>query len=106
MPWMSEGEPSPTNKKSAVALTVGSKVRVRSAGGQAQTIVSSGAYLGLVSIGGESSLSLELDDSAGSERGLLRLIPLNAVLSVDLIEVAKPAEETKRVEAANPGYFG
>ncbi|HEY6238084.1 MAG TPA: hypothetical protein VIZ68_02725 [Thermoplasmata archaeon] len=92
-------------KKSAIVLTSGSKVRVRSAGTRDEAMVSTGVYRGLVSVGGDNSLAIELDDSVKEEKGLIRLIPLNALLALDVLEAVK-AEEEKRAESqATPGYF-
>jgi hypothetical protein len=92
-------------KKNMIALTVGSKIRVRSASSENESLVSNGTFRGLVSIGGDSSLALELDESVPEEKGRIRLIPLNAVLALDVLEAAKPEEE-KRIDPASPGYFG
>jgi len=100
------GSASPTSaKKNTIALTVGSKIRVRSASSENESLVSNGAFRGLVSIGGDSSLAVELDETVAEEKGRIRLIPLNAVLALDVLEAAK-AEEEKRVDPASPGYFG
>jgi hypothetical protein len=101
---MSGTVPTPAAKRSPVALTVGSKIHIRSSGGKAESVVSSRTYRGLVSIGGDNSLALELDGSAGASSGQTRLIPLNAVLAVELVEAAKP-EEQKRVDSVSAGYF-
>lgn len=90
-------------KKVSVALTVGSKVRVRSAGSQEEALVSNGTFRGLVSVGGDNSLAIELDD--GEEKGRIRLIPTNALFAVDILEAAKPAEEEKRTEPGATAYF-
>jgi hypothetical protein len=92
-------------KKSMIALTVGSKIRVRSASSENESLVSNGLFRGLVSIGGDSSLAVELDATVPEEKGRIRLIPLNAVLALDVLEAAK-AEEEKRVDPTSPGYFG
>ncbi|HLY76960.1 MAG TPA: hypothetical protein VKT21_03660 [Thermoplasmata archaeon] len=92
-------------KKNTIALTVGSKIRVRSASSENESLVSNGAFRGLVSIGGDSSLAVELDGSVAEEKGRIRLIPLNAVLALDVLEAAK-VEEEKRADPASPGYFG
>ncbi len=91
-------------KKPAVALTIGSKVAVRSAGNRDDVLLSEGTFRGLVSIGGDSSLALELLGKTKEEKGRIRLIPLNALLSIDVLEAGK-AEEEKRVEPAATGYF-
>ncbi len=92
-------------KKSTIALTVGSKVRVRSASSENESLVSNGTFRGLVSIGGDSSLAIELDGTVAEEKGRTRLIPLNALLALDVLEAAKPEEE-KRTDPTSPGYFG
>ncbi len=94
-----------TPKKGSIALTTGSKIRVRSASSEKEALVSNGTFRGLVSIGGDSSLAVELDGGTPDEKGRIRLIPLNAVLALDVLEAAKPEEE-KRVDPASPGYFG
>jgi hypothetical protein len=93
------------SKKVTIALTVGSKVRVRSASSENESLVSNGTFRGLVSIGGDSSLAIELDGTVAEEKGRTRLIPLNALLALDVLEAAK-AEEEKRADPASPGYFG
>lgn len=98
-----EAPPTPP-KKSPIVLTSGSRVRVRSAGTRDEALVSTGLFRGLVSIGGDNSLALELDDSVKEEKGRVRLIPLNALLAVDVLEAVK-AEEEKRQETTSPGYF-
>ncbi|MGC2289281.1 MAG: hypothetical protein WA688_05425 [Thermoplasmata archaeon] len=92
-------------KKNTIALTVGSKIRVRSASSENESLVSNGTFRGLVSIGGDSSLAVELDGTVAEEKGRIRMIPLNAVLALDVLEAAKPEEE-KRADPASPGYFG
>ncbi len=92
-------------KKPAIALTPGSLVRLRSAGPEETAIVSTGTFRGLVSIGGDNALAIELDGSEKDEKGRVRLVPIPAILTVDILEAAKPEEE-KRVESTqSPGYF-
>jgi len=96
---------NPSAKKSAIVLTAGSKVRVRSAGTRDEALVSSGVYRGLVSVGGDNSLAIELDESVKEEKGRIRLIPLNALLALDVLEAVKPEEEKRAESQATPGYF-
>ena len=95
---------SGTAKKTPIVLTSGSKVRVRSAGTREEALISTGLFRGLVSIGGDNSLAIELDDSVKEEKGRVRLVPLNALLAVDVLEAVKPEEE-KRQDPQAPGYF-
>ena len=92
-------------KKTTIALTVGSKIRVRSASSENESLISNGTFRGLVSIGGDSSLAVELDGTVAEEKGRIRLVPLNALLALDVLEAAK-AEEEKRADPTSPGYFG
>ncbi|HYK92816.1 MAG TPA: hypothetical protein VEY07_02080 [Thermoplasmata archaeon] len=96
---------TPNAKKSPIVLTSGSRIRARSAGTRDDALVSNGLFRGLVSIGGDNSLAIELDDTVKEERGRIRLIPLNALLAIDVIEAVKPEEEKQKDTGQSPGYF-
>lgn len=98
-------EASPAPKKPAIVLTSGSRVRVRSAGTRDEALVSTGLFRGLVSVGGDNSLAVELDDSVKEEKGRIRLIPLNAMLALDVLEAAKPEEEKRAADSGASAYF-
>ncbi|MCI4360235.1 MAG: hypothetical protein L3J91_00865 [Thermoplasmata archaeon] len=102
---MTPDKESMNAKKPAIVLTSGSKVRVRSAGTRDEALVSNGVFRGLVSVGGDNSLAIELDDSVREEKGRIRLIPLNALLAVDVLEAVKIEEEKRADTTASPGYF-
>ena len=93
------------SKRPAIALTPGSHVRLRSAGPEEKAIVSTGMFRGLVSIGGDSALAIELDGSDGDEKGRVRLVPIPALLAVDILEAAKAEEEKRNETSPAPGYF-
>jgi hypothetical protein len=97
-------DPPPT-KKPQIALVPGSRVRVRSAGPDDAAIDSVGLFRGLVSIGGDHTLAIELDGTGGDEKGRIRLVPVPALLAVDILEAAKPEEEKRADSNAAPGYF-
>ena len=94
-----------STKKPSLTFTVGSRIRVRSAGGNDEALFSHGVFRGLVSVGGDNSLAIELDDSVKGEKGRIRLVPLNAILAVDVLEAAKPEEERRSEPSSSPGYF-
>jgi hypothetical protein len=103
-------DPAPGAKRPSITLTPGSRVRVRSAGPDDTAIVSSGIFRGLVSIGGDSILAIELDGSEphegpGEEKGRIRLVPIPALLAIDILEVAKAEEEKRAEPTQSPGYF-
>ncbi len=102
---MTTDKESPSAKKPSIVLTAGSKVRIRSAGSRDEALVSTGVFRGLVSVGGDNSLAVELDDSVREEKGRIRLIPLNALLALDVLEAVKPEEEKRTDPSASPGYF-
>lgn len=92
-------------KRPGIAFTPGSRVRVHSAGPKEEAFISTGTFRGLVSIAGDSSLAIELEGPPKEEKGQIRLVPLNALLAIDILEAAK-VEEEKRVESTPaPGYF-
>jgi len=92
-------------KRPAITFTVGSKVRVRSAGTENEAIVSTGTFRGFVSISGDNALAVELDGSGGDEKGRIRFVPTPAILAIDILEAAKPDEEKRSEPPQSPGYF-
>jgi hypothetical protein len=96
---------APAAKRPAIALTPGSRVRVRSAGPEDQAIVSLGVFRGLVSIGGDNALAVELESDDRDENGRVRLVPLSALLAIDILEAAKAEEEKRSEPTQTPGYF-
>jgi hypothetical protein len=97
--------PPTPSKKPILALTPGSRVRVRSAGPDETAIDSVGLFRGLVSIGGDNTLAIELEGGGGEEKGRIRLVPVPALLAVDILEAAKPEEEKRADPSASAGYF-
>lgn len=92
-------------RRPAVALVPGSRVVVRSAGPEEEAIVSAGVFRSLVSIGGDNALAVELDGSVHEEKGRIRLVPLSALLAIDIIEAAKPEVEHRAEPTQSPAYF-
>ena len=92
-------------KRPGISLTPGSRVRVRSAGPDDTAIESVGTFRGLVSIGGDNIMAVELDGTNAEEKGRIRLVPIPALLAIDILEVAKAEEEKHAEPAQSPGYF-
>jgi hypothetical protein len=92
-------------KRPPITLTPGSRVSVHSAGPDDKALVSLGIFRGLVSIGGDNAIALELEGAGGDEKGRVRLVPVPAILAVDILEAAKPEEEKRAEPAAASGYF-
>ncbi len=116
--------PPPPAKKPLIALTPGSRVRVRSAGPDETALDSVGLFRGLVSIGGDNTLAIELEgegmdekgrvtpfaaregaDAKAGDKSRIRLVPVPAVLAIDILEAAKPEEEKRADPSASAGYF-
>jgi len=62
-------------------------------------------FRGLVSIGGDNALAIELESADREENGRVRLVPLSAVLAIDILEAAKAEEEKRSEPSQTPGYF-
>jgi hypothetical protein len=97
--------PNSTGKRPAIGFTPGSRVRLRSAGPDDQAIVSTGIFRGLVSIGGDNALAIELEGADGDEKGRVRLVPIPALLAVDILEAAKAEEEKRSEPTQSANYF-
>ena len=80
-------------------------MRVRSAGPNEEAIESVGLFRGLVSIGGDNALAIELQGTDKEEQGRVRLVPSSALLAVDILEAAKAEEEKRAEPSQSPGYF-
>jgi len=98
-------DPTGGGKRPLITLTPGSKVTVRSAGTENAAIVSTGTFRGLVSISGDNALAIELDGSGGEEKGRIRIVPVPAILAIDILEAVKPDEEKRSEPPQSPGYF-
>jgi hypothetical protein len=92
-------------KRPLISLTPGSRVRVFSAGSREEPMESTGLFRGLVSVGGDNSLSLELEEGGKAEKGRIRLIPMNAVMAIDILHAVKPEEEKRADPVSAQGYF-
>lgn len=89
-----------------ITLTVGSRVRIYSAGPEEAGLISVGTYRGLVSVAGDNVLAIELAEPE-SEKGRIRLVSTAALWAVDIVEAAKPEEERRSEKpSVSPGYFG
>jgi hypothetical protein len=93
-------------KRPLISLTQGSRIKVFSAGARDEPFESTGVFRGLVSVGGDNSLALEFDETTKKEeKGRIRLIPMNAVMAIDILHAVK-VEEEKRIDPVTAaGYF-
>jgi hypothetical protein len=92
------------NKKEDMKLTEGSRYKVISIGGRDTSLETEGIFLGYASVGlEEGGLLLQLGESHGSLKGTLRIIPLHAILAIDVLD-AKTCEHCEDVKEIDHYY--
>jgi hypothetical protein len=91
-------------KKPDMELTVESLYRIISIGGRNNSIETKGIFKGYMTIGVEEiGLLLELDKDHGDMAGKIRIIPLHAILAIDVLK-AKPNKG--KYDKEIPNYVG
>lgn len=77
-------------KKSDMELTKGSHYKVYSLGSRERYLTSEGVFEGYVTVGvDEIGLLMELNEQNEEMSGKMRIIPIHAVLAIDVLQ-AKP----------------
>ncbi len=80
-------------KKSDMELTKGSHYKIYSLGSREQYLTSEGVFEGYITVGvDEIGLLIELNDQNENMAGTMRIIPIHAVLAIDILE-AKPNDK-------------
>ena len=93
------------SKKEDVKLTEGSRYRVISIGGRDIALETEGVFKGYASMGiDEVGLLLELGENHGDMQGKTRIVPLHAVLAIDILDI-KEHEKKDDTKDANH-YYG
>ena len=93
------------NKKMEMELTDGSEYKIISLGGKNSALETKGTFKGFMSIGvDEIGLLMALDKEHGDMAGKIRIVPLHAILAIDVLE-AKPNSK-KDDEKEMPRYVG
>jgi len=91
--------------KPEVELTQGSEYKIYSLGARDRMVESTGIFEGYMTIGVEEvGLLMRLNDSEGDMAGKIRIVPLHAVLAIDILQ-AKP-NSAKKDEGEMPHYVG
>lgn len=92
------------NKKEDMKLTEGSKYKIISIGGRDSTIETEGVFKGFASFGiEEGGLLMELGEAHGEMQGKTRIVPLHAILAIDILDVK---EHTKDDSKEIHHYYG
>jgi len=97
-------ESSKKKKDETFALTVGSQYRIRSIESRNESLLTSGIFRGFATIAQETGIAMEMDESHGEDRGKVRIIPLHAILSVDILSAKET--DAKPEEPSDAVYFG
>jgi hypothetical protein len=92
-------------KEESFSLVVGSSYLVRSAESREKPMETRGKLRGFASIGQETAIAMEMDESHGDGAGKLRFIPLNVILSIDVLKSVEKQEEKKEQQPEGV-YFG
>jgi len=91
-------------KKPELELTKGSEYKIYSLSSKNSTMESVGIFKGYTAIGSdEAGFLLELNHS-DENKGIMRIIPLHAVLAIDVIK-AEP-KDTEKEDTEIPHYVG
>lgn len=93
------------NKKEEFKLTEESHYRIISIGGRDSTLETEGIFKGYANLFiDEGGLIMKLGDTHGDMQGKIRLIPLHAILSIDVLD-AKEDEKKDDMKDSNH-YYG
>jgi len=92
-------------KKPEIELTKGSEYRIYSISGREKMLESEGLFEGYITIGIEEiGLLLRLNEKHEDMNGKIRIIPLHAVLAMDVIEMKQSEDDEEDTEM--PRYVG
>jgi len=92
-------------KKPEIELTKGSEYRIYSISGREKMLESEGLFEGYITIGVEEiGLLLRLNEKHEDMNGKIRIIPLHAVLAMDVIEMKQSEDDEEDTEM--PRYVG
>lgn len=74
-------------KKDNIQLIEGSSYRIYSIGGREKPMETEGIFKGYTSFGiDDGGLILELNDKHGEDKGIYRIVPLHAILAIDVLD--------------------
>lgn len=92
------------SEKQEVELTDGSEYKIISIGGRDNALETKGIFKGFITIGvDEIGLLMELDSDHGDMAGKIRIVPLHAILAIDILK-AEP--NNKKDQKEMPRYVG
>lgn len=90
------------SKKEELKLIVGSRYKVVSIGGKDIALETEGIFKGFASIGiDEGGLQMELGKHHGDMQGKIRIVPLHAILAIDILD----AKEDKKEDSKDTNHY-
>ena len=93
------------SKKEDVKLTEGSRYKIISIGGRDIALETEGVFKGFATLGiDEAGLLMELGESHGDLQGKTRIVPLHAVLAIDILDARE--HDTKDDTKDTNHYYG
>ncbi len=91
------------SKKEDVKLTEGSRYKIISIGGRDIALETEGVFKGFATLGiDEAGLLMELGESHGDLQGKTRIVPLHAVLAIDILDAK---EHDKKDDAKDTNHY-
>ena len=88
----------------AIVLTPGSLYKIRSLEARDKPMETVGVFKGYAAVAHDTAIVVELDKTHGDDKGRLRLIPANMIMSIDVLKAEKEKEEKE--SESNAVYFG
>jgi hypothetical protein len=93
------------NKKEDMKLTEGSKYKIISIGGRDNPLETEGVFKGFASLSiDEVGLIMILGPSHGEMQGKTRIVPLHAILAIDILDMKKDEKKDETKETDH--YYG
>ncbi|HVP99987.1 MAG TPA: hypothetical protein VMT57_00555 [Candidatus Thermoplasmatota archaeon] len=93
------------DKKEEIKLIEGSRYKIISIGGRDSSLETEGIFKGYMSIGiEEAGILIEMGDSHGADKGKFRIVPLHAILAIDILDEKQHEESGDERESAQ--YYG
>lgn len=81
-------------KEEKMELTKESEYKIFSIGSRDKMLETEGSFKGFISIGvDETGLLMELNDSHGDMAGKVRIVPLHAILAIDILRLEENAKK-------------
>lgn len=81
------------DEEKTLELTTGSRYRITSLSSRDNIVSTSGTFKGYISIASDEGMIMELDDGHEEMQGGLRVVPVNMILFIDVLEALEPEED-------------